>query len=147
MFEKVMARLRGENENKLTDPELRLAIAALLVAAERADVSETKLENSIIEDSLVYLYRVSREEAEQLAAYGAKVEEACVDIKDVTDLIKSHLNKNERARVLSEVWEVLVADHVVGVREKSFSRRLVSLLALTAEQGENVRQSVMAKSN
>jgi uncharacterized tellurite resistance protein B-like protein len=145
VFEKLMARLRGENNNKLTNIELRLAVAGLLASAERSDVSETELENSVIEDSLVYLYHISRDEARELAVNGAKVEEACVDIKDLTELIKSHLTQTEREQILSEIWEVLVVDHVVGVREKSFSKRMTSLLALSSERGELVRQSVMEK--
>lgn len=145
MFEQFMSRLQREMLHQPSESEIQLAVAALLVAADRADVAETKVERSIIEDALVHLYRCSRDEAVELADCGAKVEEACVELKDITNLIKTHLDKSERERLLAEVWQVFVADYTVSVREKSFARRLSTLLGVSPQQATNIQQEAMTK--
>lgn len=129
MFESLRAMLGGETPPEpLPDPDARVATAALLVEAARADGVYEVSERNMIDRVLARRYGIGPAEAAGIRQDGEQLQSEAVDIVRFTRAIKNAIPYEERYSVVEALWEVCYADGVRDAQENALMRKLAGLL-------------------
>lgn len=143
MLEKLMKALSGESEDRdeATDAG-RVAIAALLVEAARADDHYVDDERRMIDRVLAGRFELSPAEAAALRARGEAAQAEAVDLVRFTRAIKDAVAYEDRVGVIEALWRVILADDEIGHEESALVRRLAGLLYVSDPDAGLARQRV-----
>src|SRR5262249_15329015 len=114
MLADLIRRISTGDTAPLPAEDARLAVAALLVIAARADDVYAASERTQIERVLAVRYGLDASSAARLRAEGEAAEAASLDIYKFTSLIKRVIPYEERASVIEALWRVVLSD---GVRD------------------------------
>lgn len=135
----------------LSDPEAdgeasvhagRVAIAAILVEAARADGVYLDSERRTIDRILAERFSLSPDAAEALRQEGEEAQDGAVDIVRFTRAIKDAVPYEARVGVIEAVWRVAYADREIDHEESALVRRLSGLLYVPDQEAGLARQRV-----
>lgn len=112
----------------LSEPEARVALAALLVEAARADGIYAASERDMIDRVLAGRYGVGATEAATIRQEGEAVQAEAADLVRFTRAVKQAVPLEERYGVIEALWEVIYADGEREVHESALVRKLAGLL-------------------
>ncbi len=126
----------------LPQEDARLAIAAVLVMAARADHDYTNVERALIDRVLQERYGVSAFEAGALRAEGEAAEAESIDIYQFTRVIKEAVPNEERVAILEALWRVILSDEVRDPHEDSLMRQITDRLGLSSMDSALARQRI-----
>lgn len=118
----------GAPPQKLDDDEARIAIAALLVEAARADGLYEVAEREMIDRVLARRFGVTPFEAAGIRQDGEAVQAEAADLVRFTRAIKDAVPHDERYEVIEALWEVIYADGEREAHESALVRKLAGLL-------------------
>lgn len=146
MLADLLRRLGGrpENDSLLPAADQRIAVAALLVIAAKADQDYAEVERTQIDRVLADRYALDPEAAAKLREEGEAAEDAAVDIYRFTSLVKAGIPHEERGSVLEAMWRVVLADNQREQHEEALMRRVVDLLGLDARDSVEARKRAQA---
>lgn len=144
MLSSLLRKLSGEADAALTRDESRLAVAALLVIAARADDEYKDEERTQIERVLAARYGLDAAAAATLRAAGEEAEKASMDLYRFTSRVKQYIAYEERTAVLEALWRIVLADGVRDTEEDTLMRRVTDLLGLDTRDSVEARQRVQA---
>ena len=125
-----------------TDGAERIAIAAILVEAARADGEYLAEEQAMIERILAERFALPDAEAAALREDGELAQAEAVDLVRFTRIIKDAIPFEERIEVIEAVWRVVYADDDRHHNEASLIRRLAGLLYVPDREAGLARQRV-----
>lgn len=146
MLDALKALFRNpEAEIDLPDEAGREAVAALLVAAARADGVYDPEEATAITDVLGRHYALDRHEAVRLRETGEEAEAEAMDLVRFTRAIKRVVPHEERVAVIEAIWEVAYADGGRDHEESALVRKLCGLLYVEDREAGLARQRVEAR--
>lgn len=107
---------------------IRMATAVLMTDVARADSDFDEAEFDLLLDLIARHFELTPDEAGELAnAAGEKAEEL-VELSQFTKLLHEHLSEDEKARVVSLLWQVAYADGRLSRYEDSLVLRIGDLL-------------------
>lgn len=146
MLSDLLRRLAGrpDNDALLPPEDQRIAVAALLVIAARADDTYEDVERTQIERALAARYSLDPEAAAALRGQGEAAEAGSVDLYRFTSLVKAGVPYEERSAVIEVMWRVVLADSVREQHEDTLMRRVTDLLGLDPREGVEARQRAQA---
>ena len=146
MLADFLRRLAGrpDNDSLLPAEDQRVAVAALLVIAARADHNYVDVERTQIERALADRYALDPEAAAKLRADGEAAEHASVDLYRFTSLIKAGIPHEERTSVIEVMWRVVLADSEREQHEDALMRRVTDLLGLEPRDSVDARHRAQA---
>ena len=130
LFDKVVDAISTPDTTSPEDREhaLRMATAVLMIDVARADhvFEETELDRvlALIEAH----FGVLPEDAAQLVNSAAEKAEDIVSVHDFTALLHEHLGDEEKARIVSLLWQVAYADGRLDKYEDSLVLKISDLL-------------------
>lgn len=115
------------------NPEDRLRLATCVVLLEVAYVDEefTADERSHLLETLREEFGLDTAEAESLLKAGELARDGSIDLWQFTHSLNQHMNLDEKARFMDQVWRVICADGMLDAHEDHLVHRLAKLLNMT----------------
>ena len=144
MFTDFFRRLTAPAPGPLPNPDARLALAALLVRAAKADDLYQVAEIARIDRILARRYGLNPVEAAQLRARAEAAEHEAPDTVRFTRAVKDAVPHEERMAVAEALWSVVLADGQRGDTKTAFLRMVAPLLGLTDPDSALARQRAEA---
>lgn len=142
MFADLLRRLTAPEPEKLSDPDARLALGALLVRIARSDGDYAAVEIAQIDNALAHRYGLSVAEAAALRADCETLESEAPDTVRFTRAIKDAVDYENRVAVVEALWSVVMADGVREQEEDSIMRMTASLLGVSDQDSHKARLRV-----
>lgn len=107
---------------------LRLATAALLIEATRADRAVSEAEMAAADGALRETFGLSEAEARELIALGEAQAAEAVSLYEFTHLIDKGFDAARKRRVVALLWRVVFADARLEAHEEHLVRRVAELI-------------------
>jgi uncharacterized tellurite resistance protein B-like protein len=126
----------------LQPDDARVAIAAVLVMAARADDHYADAERRIIDHVLADRFGLTPEAAATLRHEGEDADDASVDHYQFTRAIKEAVPLEDRIDVVTALWRVVLADASRHPLEDTLMRQLADRLGLSPRDTALARQRV-----
>ncbi len=145
MFADFIARLTRPDPEPLSDPDARLALAALLVRIAKSDGDYAEDEVTRIDRLLAGRYGLSPFEATALRRDAEVLEGEAPDTVRFTRAVKDAVPYEERAGVVEALWDVVLADGVRDHEEDTLMRLVANLLGVNDRDSALARQRVEAR--
>ncbi|MEM6627922.1 MAG: TerB family tellurite resistance protein [Pseudomonadota bacterium] len=127
---------------QFSEDEARVAVAAILVSAARADHNYDADEQDLVSRILAARYELSDEDADALRQSGEETEQEAVDLFRFTHAIKTAIPHEDRTSILEALWSVALADQDRDAREDALIRKLTDLLGLAPRDSALARQHI-----
>ena len=145
MFSDFLRRLTAPEPEKLSDPDARLALGALLVRLARSDGDYADVEIAQIDRILTARYGLSPFEAAKLRGECEELEAQAPDTVRFTRAIKEAVDYENRVAVIEAMWAVVMADGSRDDAEDSIMRMTASLLGVSDQDSHAARLRVCEK--
>lgn len=111
----------------------QLARIVLLVEAATYDDHFADEEQGLIHRLLTGKYGVLESDIESLMALARDKRDSLADIYSVTRELNKALTIDQKIELMTEIWQVILADHQIDKQEDLFARKMQKLLRLDAE--------------
>lgn len=145
MFSEFLKRLTAPAPARLSVPDARLALAALLVRIARTDGDYSDIEIARIDRLLMRRHALSPFEAAALRREAETLEEEAPDTVRFTRAIKEAVAFEDRVEVVEALWEIVLADGVRDDDENALLRLIAPMLGLNDRDSNLARQRVEAR--
>lgn len=142
MFRQLMTLLQ-DPAPQAKAPDMRTAVAILLLEAAHRDDRFGPEERAVIERLLRQKFALSQEECAQLLASCEALNASMVQLHPYTHAIFEHMDPAERIHLIEMLWEVAYADGVLDPEEDALIRRLGGLIYVTDRDRVLARQRVL----
>lgn len=143
MLTQILEALSGGGEkSEGAENAGRIAIAAILVEAARADGAYLEREQRMIDRVLEERFGLAPSEAAALRAEGEEAQAEAVDLVHFTRAIKDAVAYENRVGVIEALWCVILVDGDVHYQESALVRRLAGLLYVSDQDSGLARQRV-----
>jgi uncharacterized tellurite resistance protein B-like protein len=129
----------------ISDPDARLALAALLVRIARTDGHYAPPEIMRIDLLLAERYGLTHADAQALRRNAETLEEEAPDTVRFTRAIKEAVPYVDRVGVIEALWAVVLADGTREAEEDALMRMTASLLGVNDRDSGLARQRVEAR--
>jgi uncharacterized tellurite resistance protein B-like protein len=134
--------LMSTGHTELQPEDARLAVAAVLVMAARADGKYDDHEAAIIDRVLGKRFGLNADLARGLREQGEEAEGEAIDIYQFTKAIRTSIPIQDRIAIIEELWGVILSDGVRDPHEDSLMRQIVDRLGLSPMDSALARQKV-----
>ena len=133
MFERLKQLFRDElpREAPAEGDELEFALAALLFEVVWADHQIDARELETLKRALVTGFGIDPAEVEALAEEAKDHLEESTSIYPLTRLVTERSSEEERRELVTQLWQVALADHVLDKYEEHTIRKIADLLYIS----------------
>ena len=146
MLEKLFARLAGKDNDAAdagdTAARSRIAFAALLVEAARADEIYSDKEKALIASLLKRQFGLDDADALALRSEGEAAQDSANDLYRFSSTVKNGLSADEKVQLIEAMWEVILSDDARDPYEDMVVRRLAGLIYMDDQQAQEARRRV-----
>lgn len=129
-------------DEDMSEEEVRLAAAALLVHATVVDGEVSRSETDVLRDVLERRFDLDHAQAKRLIKQATEKEEEAVDLYGFTSVLTRHLDRAGRLKIVEMLWEIVMADGVIHEFEANLVWRAAELLGVTSRDRIRLRKSV-----
>ena len=140
MFADMLRRLTAPDPAPLSEPDARVALAALMVRVARSDGNYAPSEKARIDAVLARRYALEAEAVRELRARAEELEAEAPDTVRFTRAIKDAVDLENRIAVIEALWAVVLADGERDAEEDSLLRLLANLLGIGDRDSNLARQ-------
>ena len=140
MFADLLKRLTAPSPTIEAEADYKVALAALLVRAARADNDYSPVEANAIDRVLVARYAFTSDQAEALRKEGEQAETEAPDTVRLTRAIKDGVPYEERQAVIEALWCIVLADEEREEHENALLRLVTSLIGVNDRDSNIARQ-------
>ena len=127
---------------RLTEPDARLALAALLVRVARSDGHYDSAEVAHINRILMQRHNLTETAAAYLRTEAEAMEAEAPDTVRFTRALKAAVPLQDRTALIEALWTVALADGARDADEDRMLRLVSNLLGLTDVESAQARQRV-----
>jgi len=121
----------GVTSRKATGESLKLATAALLIEAVKADDSISEEELAALREGLGERFGIDASETETLIRFAEEETAEAVSLYGFTSLINKGFKYDEKKGIIELLWKVVYADSVLEKHEEHLVRRIADLLQVS----------------
>jgi uncharacterized tellurite resistance protein B-like protein len=118
----------GVTNQVVNDRSLRLATAALLIEATRADRDVSEAEMAAVDGALRDAFGLSESEAQELITLGERQAAEAVSLYEFTHLIDKGFDAAHKRQIVALLWRVVFADSRMEAHEEALVRRVAELI-------------------
>lgn len=122
----------GSSPSREVPREVRMELisSVLLLEAAHADkhCSEKELEHVV--QTIKNMYGLNEEYIAELLEVAHQRRAEAVDMHQFTRAVNEQLSRDEKLRLLDDVWKIIYSDGVIDKFEEHFARKLANLLWL-----------------
>ena len=126
-FEQYIIVTDSINEHEL-EHQLQLACAALMIEILYADYSVDENELNTLRKALQDNFNLNKEQAENLIQLAEEERAHATDYYQFTSLINEFYTQQQKRELVTRLWQMAYADHIVHKFEEHLVRRLADLL-------------------
>ncbi len=130
-FDKKIKDPRGVTSTRATDDSLKMATAALLVEAVKADDNVSEEELCALRGGLGKKFGIDAAETEALIRLAEEETSEAVSLYGFTRLIDKGFKYDDKKDIIELLWEVVYADSVLEKHEEHLVRRIADLLQVS----------------
>ena len=145
MFGDLIRRLTAPEPEPLPFDDARLALAALLVRIARSDGDYAPVEVDQIDRLLAARYDLSPFEVTKLRSDAEGLEAEAPDTVRFTRAIKDAVPYEDRAKVIEQLWEIVLADGERDHEEDALLRMVAPMLGINDRDSNLARKRVEAR--
>ncbi|MFT4618887.1 MAG: putative tellurite resistance protein B-like protein [Sulfitobacter sp.] len=145
MIGDLLKSLMAPETPRLPEPDVRLALAALLVRLARSDGDYAESEVARIDKVLAKRHSLTPFEASKLRSEAEELETQAPDTVRFTRAIKDGVDYEDREGVIEALWDVVLADGVRDHEEDSLMRLAANLLGVSDRDSAHARQRIEAR--
>ena len=145
MFADLLRRLTEPDAHRLPEPDLKLALAALLVRVARSDAAYHRIEMDRIDRILATRHGLSPFEAAALRREAETLESEAPDTVRFTRAIKEAVPLDHRIGVIEAMWDVALSDGAKDNEEANTLRLIADLLGVSDTNSGLARQRVASR--
>ena len=129
-------RVKNSSDEQLISDQnqVRTAAAALLVEIMVTDGLITEDEETTIKNLLENGFGLSQPEAEELFELAKQEVTEATSLYQFTGLVNEHFSASEKFDLLTQTWQVALADGALDKYEENLIRRLADLLHIRHSQ-------------
>ena len=142
MFGDLLRRLTAPDPAPLAVPDVKIALAALLVRIARTDGTYSPDEVSRIDRILAARFGLGPFEVASLRKDAEILEEEAPDTVRFTRAIKEAVPHDDRAGVVEALWEIALADGERDHEEDALMRLVAPMLGINDRDSALARQRV-----
>ena len=130
LFAQVVETISATDAVTVEDREaaMRLATAVLMIDVARADYVFDESEFDQVLKLVEVHFRLTAEQAAELVVEASDKAENLVDIHEFTRLLHDYLTEDEKARIVSLLWQIAYADGRLDKYEDSLVLKISDLL-------------------
>jgi uncharacterized tellurite resistance protein B-like protein len=133
----------GEKQaGALSDHDLRVATAALLVHAAAVDDDMSEVERNKLQSLLKQRFELDDTAASVLIEEGVAADDKAVDLYHFTHLLNDRLEDNDRVRMVEMMWTVAYANGAASEFEDNLIWRVADLLGVSSTERIALRHRV-----
>jgi uncharacterized tellurite resistance protein B-like protein len=125
--------------------DFELAVAALLIEAERMDDRFDAAERATIERVLATRFRMDHDEVQELIAAAEAAVKQSTQLYPFTQKIVKTMPPEDRHHILELMWKVAYADGKLDAHEDMLLRRIAGLLHVSDRDRAEARQRAIEK--
>lgn len=144
LFEK-MSQAPSQQGAALTDDELKLATAALLIEVATIDRHLDSTELVALGQSLSQRFNLGDTQVESLIEKAREASSEASSLYQFTQLINQHCSHQEKYDLTCSLWEVAYADEVLDKHEEHIIRRIADLIHVRHIDFIRAKQAVRDK--
>ncbi len=115
---------------QITEKDLMVATAGLFLEMVYADFDVHPEEEAQMVKALQSLFDLSEQDIEPLLGEARATREQRQDIWRFASVLKDHLSRQQRLRILQYLWKIVFADGRVDRYEDALMHKITNLLAL-----------------
>ncbi len=130
-FEKKMSPPEAVTSRRATDEALRLATAALLIEAVKADENIADEELGAVRAGLARKFGLRDEDIEDLIDLARGEVEDAPSMYGFTRLVDKGFGYEDKKEIIELLWEVVYADGVLDKHEEHLVRRVADLVQVS----------------
>ena len=142
IFEKLRRLLGSEERIGFDEPDIRQAVAALLIHASRIDDEVDPAEVAARDRLLKEKFELAEAEIAALVMDAESAEADSTDLFRFTRAIKETYDRQHRGRIVEMLWEIVLADGTVDAHEANLVWRVSGLLGFTSRENADFRRAV-----
>ena len=139
----VLRNLLAPNPPRLSEPDARLALAALLVRVARSDGHYALAEIARIDRILIQRHALTETAAAHLRTEAEAVEADAPDTVRFTRALKAAVPLEDRVALIEALWAVALSDGQRNDDEDRVLRLVTNLLGLTDVDSAQARQRIL----
>jgi len=144
-FDKKIRPRDGVTSKQATEHSLRLATAALLIEAVRADTHVMDIELKAVREGLGRKFAINEEETAELIALAQAEADGAVSLYEFTSLIDKGFKYGDKKHIIELLWEVVYADDLLEKHEEHLVRRIADLLQVSHRDFIEAKLAVKSK--
>ena len=145
MLQHLLTILKGEAPPKSGPPDLREAVAVLLLEAAHRDDSFSPEERAVVVRLLQSRFHLSEAECHELVAATERANADIVQLHPYTRAVAEQMDPAGRIELIEMLWDVAYADGVLDPEEDALIRRIGSLIYVTDRDRVLARHRVLAR--
>jgi len=127
------------------EEKIIMATAVLFLEMAYADFEISNDEEKHLIGILQELFHLDPDKIGELIEAAKESRAQRQDIWKFTDLLKSHFNREQKIRILENLWRLIFADSHVDRYEDALIRKITALLGL--EHGDMIQAKIKVKDN
>ena len=132
----------SEQARELSEEELRLSAAALLVHVSTVDGDYAEEEQAKLKTLLKDRFKLSNNEVQTLLTEAESEERDAVDIYGFTSVLARQLDQDGRKKIVEMLWQVTFADGIVHEFENNLVWRSAELLGVSTRDRITIKKKV-----
>jgi uncharacterized tellurite resistance protein B-like protein len=136
---------QAEAPPEFTEDDHRVAAAALLVHIMEADGVVNEGERTALHRLIKDSFGLDDAEAERLAAEARHRDEEAIDLYAFTSVLKRHLDRDQRLRLIEMMWTMVFADGTVSELEDNIVWRVAELLGIETRDRVVLKHRIAAR--
>jgi len=136
---------RDDREHRFEEDDVRLAAAALLVHCMAVDGAVGPAEDDKLRAVLRSDYGLTGADLQSLIEEARFADREAVDLYRFTSVLKRHLDRDGRIRIVKRLWDMVYADGTVHEFEDNLVWRLAELLGVERAERLSIKADVARK--
>jgi uncharacterized tellurite resistance protein B-like protein len=109
---------------------IQIATCIILLEVAKSDDEFSSIEKTTVTAILKKKFLLSAEAAEELMGIAERKRKESIDLWEFTNLINKNYTKEEKQKIVEEVWQIIYADENLDMYEDHFVHKLAKLLQL-----------------
>ena len=143
MFKNLEKFFKSDDSDTEDKPDLEIAAAVLFLEMASADFEVLDQEKEQIEQTLANFFDLDITKIDDLIAEASSLRKSRNDLWYFTNAVRKDLDREQKEKMLEELWMIIYADGRVDKFEDMLIRKMTTLLGL--EHGEMITAKLKAK--
>lgn len=115
---------RTENIDESTKRKVEIATCALFLEVAKSDDNFSKNEKKLIISLMRDNFDLSEDEVKELMKQADEIIDSSVSLYEFTDVINSHFSKDQKYKVVKNLWRLILSDEKINKYEEHFIRTI-----------------------